>query len=152
MAIPPPLNPQLQIVGKLTDNNPKHLSFFTNIVQVMNYMSKDWVIDRLITLGLLETQARIYLLLLIHGSKSVNDIAQTLSVSGKILHRNLGGMSKLSIIKKSNVTSVVYSAIPLTQVFSQSIEANEDKLKLLEKRKQTILQIWRGYIQSENAK
>lgn len=95
-------------------------------------------------------QAKIYLLLLIQGPKSATDIAKAFSISRQILYRNLGRMGKVSMIKKSNVHSVVYSAIPIDQFFSQSIEANEDKLKLLEKRKQTILPIWRGYTQSEN--
>ncbi len=111
---------------------------------------KECLIDRLIALGLLEMQAKIYLLLLIQGPKSATDIAKTLLVNRQRLYRILGSLSKLSIIKKSNVNSVVYSAIPIDQIFLKSLKANEDKLNLLEKKKQMILPIWRGFTESED--
>ncbi len=112
--------------------------------------SKDWIIDRLIALGLLEIQAKIYLILLIQGPKSATEIANMLLVNRQKLSRNLESLSKLSMIKKSNVNSVVYSAIPIDQIFLKSLKANEDKLNLLEKKKQMILPIWRGFTESED--
>ncbi len=109
-------------------------------------MNREWMIDHLTVLGLSEFQAKIYLLLLTQGPQSINNLSKELLASKQLLYRNLAKMNGTFITKESRKRQQVYAAATIGQIFLKSVERNEEEVEFWKNNRETILEVWRRFI------
>lgn len=104
------------------------------------------------SLGLSQTEARIYVFLEKSGSHEDVDIAQALKVNTKRLVISLKNLQDKKIVQASVQQAVEFSAVPFEKAIDLLIEVKKEKAKSLQERKMELLASWQSLIKknSEN--
>jgi len=110
------------------------------------------VLKALQSLGLSQTEARIYVFLEKSGSHEDVDIAQALKVNTKRLVISLKNLQDKKIVQASVQQAVEFSAVPFEKAIDLLIEVKKEKAKSLQERKMELLASWQSLIKknSEN--
>jgi len=110
------------------------------------------VLKALQSLGLSQTEARIYVFLEKRGSHEDVDIAQALKVNTKRLVISLKNLQDKMIVQASAQQTVEFSAVPFEKAIDLLIEVKKDKAQSLQERKMELLASWQSLIKknSEN--
>lgn len=108
----------------------------TIIVVIIKMIATEKIHKDLVKLGLNNTQAELYLLLVRQGNLRINEIAEALSLPRSSVYENLKGLFKLGlaeeIIENSHKTIQAYPISLLRHNFQEKIAVLEEKTGELE--------------------
>ncbi|HEV2192355.1 MAG TPA: helix-turn-helix domain-containing protein [Nitrosopumilaceae archaeon] len=98
--------------------------------------------NELFKFGLTPTQAKIYIYLAKFGSKSAPDIIKALSLPRTETYYVLNALQSRGIITAELSSPMKYTALPLEQTMSVLINTEKEKINILSKQQEEVLQIW----------
>ena len=114
-------------------------------------MSLERVLKALQSLGLSQTEARIYVFLEKNGSRKSIDIAQALKLHTKALTRDLRNLQDKQIVKASAQKTVEFSAVYFEKTIDLLIETKKEQALVWQEGKKELLKTWRSLIEKESS-
>lgn len=104
--------------------------------------SLEIVEDALIKLGLSKNAARVYIYLARAGEKKASEISEALSLHRTETYRILRDLEKKGLISSVFEKPLKFIAVPFEKAISILIEIKKLKIKLLEKEKEKLVDVW----------
>ena len=109
------------------------------------------LLKTLVSLGLTEVDAEIYLLLAKEGSQQGRDIAGTLRLYKQQLYRSLKRLQKKGVVNASLEHPARFSAVSLEKVLDFLIDAKKEQALALQESKRELLSNWGAITKKEFA-
>lgn len=113
-------------------------------------MSLKRVIEALVSLGLSQTEARIYVFLEKNGSHEYVDIAQALKLDTKELSGSLKNLQNKKIVKAFAHQYIEFSSVPFENAIDLLIELRKEQAKSLQEGKMELLSSWQKIVRSKS--
>ena len=98
-------------------------------------------LSRLISFGLSEKEAQIYLHLLKYGPKPTSLLAKSLKTYREDIYRTLSGLVDKGMVNPSLDSPTVYSAVELDIALDAALKKHESEIREMEMRKQELQEI-----------
>jgi sugar-specific transcriptional regulator TrmB len=98
--------------------------------------------DTLSRFGLLRNEIRVYLYLARSGEKKASEIAEAISLHRTETYRILRDLEKKGIVFSAFEKPLKFTAVPMEKAMELLIEAQKMKIKLLEKEKVGLVELW----------
>jgi sugar-specific transcriptional regulator TrmB len=93
-------------------------------------------------LGLSKNEVRVYLHLARHGERKASEISEMLCLHRTETYRILRDLEKRGMVSSVFEKPLKFIATPFEKAIDLLIEAKKLKIKLLERRKQSLVQVW----------
>jgi sugar-specific transcriptional regulator TrmB len=114
-------------------------------------LSLERVFKALTSLGLSESDARVYIFLALKGPTKTGNIVNDLKMSRQQIHRSLKFLQDKRIIFADRKNQDVFSALLFEKALELLIETEEEKTEILQETKKSILQDWKTSTKKKNA-
>ena len=114
-------------------------------------LSLERVFKALTSLGLSESDARVYILLALKGPTKTGNIVNDLKMSRQQIHRSLKFLQDKRIVFADRKNQDVFSALLFEKALELLIETEEEKTEILLETKKSILQDWKTSTRKKNA-
>ncbi len=98
-------------------------------------------IPRLVSFGLSEKEARLYLHLLKYGPKTPSPLAKSLKTYREDVHRTLNGLIDKGMVRPSLDSPTIYAAVDLDAALEAAVKKQESELREMEARKQELQEL-----------
>jgi sugar-specific transcriptional regulator TrmB len=108
-------------------------------------MSLNRIYEVLISLGLSQTDARIYIFLASKGSKKARQIIQDLEINKQQLYRSLKRLRNKKIIYTSVGTPALFIAEPFDKTIRMLMNNKKKQAKVIEEKKTDLLSLWDSF-------
>lgn len=105
-------------------------------------MSLERIFEALVSLGLSETDARVYIHLATKGPALARNIALGLTVNSRQIYRSLKHLQDKGTIKSNNEHPAKFLALPFEEVLDILIELKEEQAQDIKKRRKELLSTW----------
>jgi sugar-specific transcriptional regulator TrmB len=92
--------------------------------------------------GLLRNEIRVYLYLARMGERKAGEIAEAISLHRTETYRILRDLEKKGVVFSAFEKPLKFTAVPLEKAIDLLIEAQRMKIKLLEKEKNSLVELW----------
>ncbi len=102
------------------------------------------------SLGLSETEARVYIFLAKDGPHKGRDIAEALKLYKEQLYLSLKNLQNKGLVKASLEHPARFSSVPFENVLDSFKEAKLGKAQLIEEKKDELLLRWRTMIKKNS--
>lgn len=108
-----------------------------------NYIKQLSAIEETLSrFGLLKNEIRVYLYLARAGEKKASEIAEAISLHRTETYRILRDLEKKGIVFSVFAKPLKFTAVPLDKAIDMLVEAQKMKIKLLEKEKENLVELW----------
>lgn len=107
-------------------------------------MSREWMLKTLVSLGLSQVEAEIYLFLAQTGPVKGRDIAETPKLYKQQLYRSLKSLKCKGCVKATTGRPAFFSAVSLEEVLDQFKKSKEKQAKILAASRDELLSAWRS--------
>ena len=114
-------------------------------------LSLERVFKALTSLGLSESDARVYMFLALKGPTKTGNIVNDLKMSRQQIHRSLKFLQDKRIVFADRKNQDVFSALLFEKALELLIETEEEKTEILQETKKSILQDWKTSTRKKNA-
>jgi sugar-specific transcriptional regulator TrmB len=114
-------------------------------------LSLERVFKALTSLGLSESDARVYMFLALKGPTKTGNIVNDLKMSRQQIHRSLKFLQDKRIVFADRKNQDVFSALLFEKALELLIETEEEKTEILQETKKSILQDWKTSTKKKNA-
>ena len=114
-------------------------------------LSLERVFKALTSLGLSESDARVYTFLALKGPTKTGNIVNDLKMSRQQIHRSLKFLQDKRIVFADRKNQDVFSALLFEKALELLIETEEEKTEILQETKKSILQDWKTSTRKKNA-
>jgi HTH-type transcriptional regulator, sugar sensing transcriptional regulator len=91
-------------------------------------------ITRLISFGLSEKEAKIYLHLLKYGPKTPSPLAKSLNTYREDVHRTLTSLIERGMVHPSLESPTIYAAVDLDTALGSALQKQQSELREMEQR------------------
>jgi sugar-specific transcriptional regulator TrmB len=118
----------------------------------MRKVSLELTLKALKSLGLTDTEARVYVYLAKKGPREKNDLANSLNLTNRQLSLTLESLLTKGMINAISEHSPKYSAIALEKVIDQLTKERKKQVKTLQANKEEMLINWRSMIETKSGK
>ncbi len=98
--------------------------------------------ETLARFGLLKNEIKVYLHLARVGEKKAGEIAEAISLHRTETYRILRDLEKKGILFSIFEKPLKFTAVPLDKAIDLLVDAQKMKIKLLEKEKQSLVELW----------
>jgi sugar-specific transcriptional regulator TrmB len=112
----------------------------------MTKLSHERVLKALVSLGLSQVEARVYVYLASEGPQKVENIAKTLKLDKQHLHSTMKSLQNKRIVNATLEYSAQFSALPFEIALDSLVEAKRKKVQRIEENKEEIISYWRSMI------
>jgi sugar-specific transcriptional regulator TrmB len=109
-------------------------------------MSREWVLKMLVSHGLSEVEAEVYLFLVRAGPVKGRDIANELKLYKRQVYRRLKSLRAKGMVNASHERPARFSAVPLEKVLDQFMKGRKKQAKALQASRKELLSTWRSMI------
>ena len=116
--------------------------------QEVNRISQKRVVKSVVSLGLTESEAEVYVYLAKQGSQTAREIAEALKTHRQLVYRSLRRLKNRDIVNATAQHPSVYCAIPFDKALELLIKAHLKESLSIEQQKEEIIDQWR-YMTSE---
>ena len=96
----------------------------------------------LLSLGLSQTDYKVYLYLQTSGSKKAKNITQALKMTKQQLYPSLKNLQNKAIITGTSQRPAIYSAVSFEEVIEQIIKTKVAESQAIKENKKELLAIW----------
>ena len=107
-------------------------------------MSLERIFKALVSLGLSQTDARVYIHLATKGPAQARRIIDNLSVTKRQVYRSLNRLQNKSIIIANDKRPKEFSALPFETVLDMLIDLKHEQAQDIKKRRKELLSNWRA--------
>ena len=107
-------------------------------------MSLDRIYSALTSLGLSETDAKVYINLTMKGSAKARDIVNDLGINKRQIYRSLKTLEQKEIILVLATHPAEFSALPFEEVLDMLIELKKEQAKDVKKRRKELISSWKA--------
>ena len=114
-------------------------------------LSLERVFKALTSLGLSESDARVYIFLALKGPTKTGNIVNDLKMSRQQIYRSLKFLQDKRIVFADRKNQDVFSALLFEKALELLIETEEEKTEILQETKKSILQDWKTSTKKKNA-
>jgi len=108
------------------------------------------VFKTLESLGLSQTEAKIYVFLEKNGSHREIDIAYALNLHGKEFDISLKKLQDKKVVKASAKQIIEFSAVPFEKAIDQLVRLKKEQAQSLQERKMQLLSSWHSVTKKES--
>jgi sugar-specific transcriptional regulator TrmB len=105
-------------------------------------LSKEEVLKTLVSFGLTQIDAQVYVFLAKKGAQKGRDIRKTLKITKQQLYPSLKNLQKMGIVSSTLEHPARFSAIPFEKVLDLFIKAKVEETQRLQQSKDEILSKW----------
>ena len=109
------------------------------------------IFKALVSLGLSERDAQVYVYLALKGPTKTGNIVNDLKMSRQQIHRSLKFLQDKRIVFADRKNQDVFSALLFEKALELLIETEEEKTEILLETKKSILQDWKTSTRKKNA-
>ena len=134
-----------------TKTNPTIPLFTTQNLNEADKLSLERVLKALQSLGLSQTEARIYIFLEKNGSRESIDIAQALKLHTKELTRGLKNLQDKQIVKASAQKTVKFSAVYFEKTINLLIETKKEQALAWHESRKELIKTWQSLIEKDTS-
>ena len=106
-------------------------------------MSLERIFKALVSLGLSQTEVRVYFQIVTKGPTTVRSLTHDSSFSKRQLYRCLNSLQNKSIIVTDNKHPKEFSAIPFEDVLDRLIKQKNEQAQNIRKRKKELVNNWK---------
>jgi len=106
-------------------------------------VSLERIFKALVSLGLSETDSRVYIHLATKGSARAREIINDLAINKRQIYRSLKCLQDKGIILNNYESPTEYSAFPFEQVLDMLIDLKEEQAQDIKNRRNELLSSWR---------
>jgi sugar-specific transcriptional regulator TrmB len=114
-------------------------------------LSLERVFKALVSVGLSETDARVYVYLALKGPDKAGSIVDNLKTSRQQIYRSLKHLQDKRIVFADSKNQGVFSALLFEKALELLIETEKEKTEILQETKKSILQDWKTSTKKKNA-
>jgi sugar-specific transcriptional regulator TrmB len=114
-------------------------------------LSLERIFKALVSLGLSERDAQVYVYLALKGPTKTGSIVDNLKMSRQQIHRSLKFLQDKRIVFADRKNQDVFSALLFEKALELLIETEEEKTEILQETKKSILQDWKTSTKKKNA-
>jgi sugar-specific transcriptional regulator TrmB len=114
-------------------------------------LSQERVLKALISVGLSQTDAQVYVFLATKGSQKARNIATALKMYRRKIYRSLKSLQNKEIVNATLERPAQFSAIPFDKLLNLLIKAHLKEAQYIEQNKEEILSHWNSMITKESA-
>ena len=107
------------------------------------------LLKTLVSLGLTEVDAEIYLLLATGGPQKGRNVAEVLKLYKQQLYRSLKRLQKKGVIHATLERPASFSAVSLEKILDSLIEAKKEQALALQESREDLLSRWKILIKKE---
>ncbi|MCW4007951.1 MAG: helix-turn-helix domain-containing protein [Candidatus Bathyarchaeota archaeon] len=126
------------------------MKIYSEKSQTWKYIKKDKnytkqlsaIEETLSRFGLLKNEIRVYLYLARSGEKKASEIAEAIALHRTETYRILRDLEKKGIVFSVFAKPLKFTAVPLDKAIDMLVEAQKMKIKLLEKEKENLVELW----------
>ncbi|HLN89599.1 MAG TPA: helix-turn-helix domain-containing protein [Candidatus Binatia bacterium] len=112
-------------------------------------MRQEKLLKALVSFGLTEVDAKIYLLLAIEGTQKGRNLAKVLKLRKQQLYRSLKRLQKKGVINATLEHPARFSAVSLEKILDFLIEAKKNQALALQESREDLLVRWKTLIKKE---
>jgi sugar-specific transcriptional regulator TrmB len=113
------------------------------------YLSKEWMLKTLESLGLKRLDAEVYVYLVQNNPQKARDLAKALETYKRQLYRSLRKLQRKGMVSASQERPTYFSAVSLDKVLDRFSEANREAAQFIEDNKDQLISMWRSKILEE---
>jgi sugar-specific transcriptional regulator TrmB len=113
------------------------------------YLSKEWMLKTLESLGLKRLDAEVYVYLVQNNPQKARDLAKALETYERQLYRSLRKLQRKGMVSASQERPTYFSAVSLDKVLDRFSEANREAAQFIEDNKDQLISMWRSKILEE---
>ena len=114
-------------------------------------MSLERIFKALVSLGLSETDSRVYMFLALKGPKKAKSIVSSLGMNKQQIHRSLKHLQEKGIIFGDAENNGAFSALLFEKALELLIETEKVKTEILQETKKALLRDWKTSTRKKNA-
>ena len=107
-------------------------------------LSLDRVLKSLVSLGITQKDAEVYIYLAKEGPKKASELANALEISRQQLHHNLKKLMKKRIVTTSDNKPSVFSAIAFEEVINLLVKIKKEQSAAILETKEELLANWKS--------
>ncbi len=105
-------------------------------------MSLERIFKALVSLGLSQTDARVYIYLATKGPKKARDIINNLTINKRQIYRSLKRLQNKAVIIANDEHPAEFSALPFEEVLDLLIKIKKEQAQAVHETKKEILSSW----------
>jgi sugar-specific transcriptional regulator TrmB len=109
------------------------------------------IFKALVSLGLSERDAQVYVYLALKGPTKTGNMVDNLKMSGQQIYRSLKYLQGKGIVFADSTRRGVFSALAFEKALKMLIETEKEKTEILQETKKSILQDWKTSTKKKNA-
>jgi sugar-specific transcriptional regulator TrmB len=106
-------------------------------------LSLERVLKALVSVGLSETDARVYVFLALKGPKKAENIVDNLKMSKQQIYRSLKHLQDKRIVFADSKNQGLFSALLFEKALELLIETEKEKNEILQETKKSLLSDWK---------
>jgi sugar-specific transcriptional regulator TrmB len=114
-------------------------------------LSLERVFKALLSVGLSETDARVYVYLALKGPDKVVRIVDNLKMNKQQIYRSLKHLQDKRIVFADSKNQGVFSALLFEKALELLIETEKERTEILQETKKTLLQDWKTSTKKNSA-
>jgi sugar-specific transcriptional regulator TrmB len=107
-------------------------------------LSLERALDTLVSLGLTQTDAQVYVFLAKKGPHRKKDLADALKLTKQQLYRSLKSLLAKGMVSATRERPAQFSAVSLEKVLDQFMKARKEQAKALKASRKELLSTWRS--------
>jgi len=107
-------------------------------------LSLERIFKALVSLGLSQTDARVYIHLATKGPAQARNIVKVLTINNRQIYRSLKRLQDKGVIIANNEHPVEFSALPFEEVLDALIKLKKEQAQAIKKRRKELFSNWQA--------
>jgi len=117
----------------------------------LDKLNRGPLLKALVNLGFSETDAEVYVFLILDGPQKGKNIAVALNLYKQQLYRSLNRLRSKGVVTVTLEHPAYFSAIPLERVLDLLIEVRKEQASALKAERKELLSSWRSMIEKDSS-
>ena len=114
-------------------------------------MTQEWLKKTLVSLGLSQIDAEVYVFLSTRGFHNIKSIAEALHMRKQQLYQILKNLQSRGIVNVSHELPEYFSAVRIEEIIDNIINAKKEQAITLQQNKEELLLCWRALTNKNNS-
>ena len=116
----------------------------------MEIIGKERIVKGIISLGLSQSEAEVYVYLAKHGPRTARTIAEALKIHRQFIYRSLRRLKNREIVNATPQRPTEFCAVPFDRALELLMKAHLKESQNIEQEKEEILNQWQYMTAKQN--